>query len=264
MRPGSSVAQLAWHSGQDFMQDHSNTGNDKMQPTRGQRSGLGRRAFLIGMPAFLAACQSGSLSQSPPEMRPPEPQISPVYQAMYAAMPQEEFPIPAIDVSRIDPQFLRQEVADPTGERAGTLVVDTENRFLYLVQEDGRALRYGIGVGRDGLAWSGRGDILMKREWPRWTPTQNMMRRDPSLEQYRNGMEPGLDNPLGARALYIFENGRDTLYRLHGTNEPWSIGMAMSSGCIRLFNQDIIDLYSRVPRGSQVLVMEHRQTDAAE
>lgn len=235
---------------------------DRPASSHGTATQLTRRSFLVAMPAFVAACQSMPQGDaSAPEV--PRPTVSPVHQALYAAMPNEEFPIPAIDVSRIDRQFLRQEVADPTGERAGTLVVDTDNRFLYLVQEDGRALRYGIGVGREGLAWSGRGDILMKREWPRWTPTENMMRRDPSLEQYRNGMEPGLTNPLGARALYIFENGRDTLYRLHGTNEPWSIGMAMSSGCIRLFNQDIIDLYNRVPRGSQVLVMEHHQTEIA-
>ena len=151
-------------------------------------------------------------------------------------------------------------MADPTGERPGTIVVDTSGPFLYLVMEDGRALRYGIGVGREGFSWAGRADILMKREWPRWTPTNNMIARDPQLEKYRHGMEPGLNNPLGARALYLFENGRDTLYRLHGTNEPWSIGRAMSSGCIRLFNQDIIDLYSRVPRGTTVHVREHGET----
>ncbi|MCG6113705.1 MAG: L,D-transpeptidase [Mesorhizobium sp.] len=221
---------------------------------------LTRRSFFIAMPAFLAACQSGGMaSRATPEPAPAPPRVSPAHLAMYAAMPHEKFPIPAIDVSGIDQKFLRQEVADPTGEASGTLVVDTGERFLFLVQENGRAMRYGIGVGREGLAWEGRADINMKREWPRWTPTENMMARDPALEQYRNGMEPGLTNPLGARALYLFADGRDTLYRLHGTNEPWSIGMAMSSGCIRLFNQDIIDLYGRVPLGSQVLVREHRE-----
>jgi lipoprotein-anchoring transpeptidase ErfK/SrfK len=226
---------------------------------RAARSGLSRRAFIIAMPAVLAACQSvpETRVQLPPE---PETAVSPFYKAMYAAMPDEQFPIPAIDVSRVDHRYLRQEVADPTGERPGTIVVDTSGPFLYLVLEDGRALRYGIGVGREGFSWAGRADILMKREWPRWTPTNNMIARDPELEKYRHGMEPGLNNPLGARALYLFENGRDTLYRLHGTNEPWSIGRAMSSGCIRLFNQDIIDLYNRVPRGTTVYVREHGDT----
>lgn len=233
------------------------------QSTHTRHAGqLTRRTFLVAMPAFLAACQSSGMSGSrSPAPEPAVPPVSAAYQAMYAAMPHEEFPIPAIDVSLVDRQFLRQEVADPTGETPGTLVVDTGQRFLYLVQENGRAMRYGIGVGREGLAWEGRADINMKREWPRWTPTQNMMARDPALEEYRHGMAPGLTNPLGARALYLFANGRDTLYRLHGTNEPWSIGMAMSSGCIRLFNQDIIDLYGRVPLGSQVLVKEHREPD---
>lgn len=103
----------------------------------------------------------------------------------------------------------------------------------------------------------------MKREWPRWTPTENMIGRDPSLARFAGGMEPGLQNPLGARALYLFENGRDTLYRLHGTNEPWSIGRAMSSGCIRLFNQDIIDLYERTPTGTRVFVLDHRSATAS-
>jgi lipoprotein-anchoring transpeptidase ErfK/SrfK len=130
------------------------------------------------------------------------------------------------------------------------------------VRENGRALRYGVGVGRDGFDWSGRAKILMKRKWPTWTPPRSMIERQPELEKYANGMPPGLDNPLGARALYLFENGRDTLYRLHGTNEPWSIGKAMSSGCIRLFNQDIIDLYDRVPRGTSVVVLEHNRPTA--
>jgi lipoprotein-anchoring transpeptidase ErfK/SrfK len=118
------------------------------------------------------------------------------------------------------------------------------------------AMRYGVGVGKAGFGWSGRAVIQYKRKWPRWTPTDNMIARDPELEQWRDGMEPGLTNPLGARALYLFENGRDTLYRIHGTNEPWSIGQAMSSGCIRLLNQDIIDLYNRIPNGNPVLVKD--------
>lgn len=213
--------------------------------------GLTRRAFILGAPLALAACQTTrGLS---PELR--------AEVARYSALPEERFPIPAVDVSEIDRRYLRAEVADPTGERPGTIVVDTAGPHLYLVRENGRALRYGISVGRDGFSWSGRATIWMKREWPRWTPPAEMIAREPELEQYRNGMEPGLGNPLGARALYLFEGGRDTLYRIHGTNEPWSIGKSVSSGCIRLFNQDIIDLYARVPRGAEVLVLTHSPGD---
>jgi lipoprotein-anchoring transpeptidase ErfK/SrfK len=221
---------------------------------------MSRRGFIVGLPIFMAGCQS--MASNAPAPTPARPPISPAYVAMYAAMPEEQFPIPAVDVSKIDPQYLRQQVAYNGTERPGTLVVDTSGPFLYLVQEGGQALRYGIGVGRDGFGWSGSADILMKREWPRWTPPAEMIERQPELEIYRNGMEPGLTNPLGARALYLFENGKDTLYRLHGTSEPWSIGRSVSSGCIRLFNQDIIDLYGRVPRGSVVIVREHRDGEA--
>jgi len=238
----------------------------KSPPMRGHRSAsLTRRTLLLGAVAPLAGC---AVSRPRPSaetavMAPPVVQPDPRLVAMYAAIPDERFPIPAVDITQVDPQFLRQEVTYATAEQPGTIVVDTNSRFLYLVREGGRALRYGVGVGKEGLSWSGRAVIQMKREWPRWTPTQNMIRRDPELARYAGGKEPGLDNPLGVRALYLFENGRDTLYRLHGTNEPWSIGMAMSSGCVRLFNQDIIDLYKRVPIGTRVLVLDHRPNMAA-
>ena len=116
-------------------------------------------------------------------------------------------------------------------------------------------MRYGVGLGRQGFEWSGRARIAWKRPWPTWTPPAEMIERQPELEEYRHGMEPGLDNPLGARALYIFEGNVDTLYRLHGTNEVWSIGKAVSSGCVRLLNQDAIDLYDRVASGSPILVV---------
>lgn len=228
-----------------------------MKPGQMNASQIGRRTFLLGSIAALAGCSATAANNPQVAPVPSPPRADPHYVAMYAAIPDEKFPVPAVDVTRIDPTFLRQDVAYSSDEAPGTIVVDTSERFLYLVGEQGQALRYGVGVGREGLSWSGMADMNMKREWPRWTPTQNMIRRDPSLERYANGMEPGLDNPLGARALYLFENGRDTLYRLHGTNEPWSIGQAMSSGCIRLFNQDIIDLYRRVPLGTRVLVRQH-------
>lgn len=175
---------------------------------------------------------------------------------MYAAVPDERFPIPAARLDLVDRQYWRQEVADPTGERPGTIVVDTPNRFLYWTMENGRALRYGVGIGRDGFAWGGRAVIRYKREWPTWTPPAEMILRQPELEQYRHGMAPGLDNPLGPRALYIFQDGVDTLYRLHGNQDARSIGKAVSSGCVRLLFQDVIDLHARVPDGTRILVIQ--------
>lgn len=186
-----------------------------------------------------------------------KPSVDPRYTAVYAAIEGEQFPIKAADLKRVDPQYYRREVAYPTRERPGTIVVDTRNRYLYLVQENGQALRYGIGVGKTGLEFEGVGRVQYKRQWPRWTPTQDMIAREP--ERYgplAAGMEPGVLNPLGPRALYLFKDGRDTLYRIHGTTEDWTIGKAVSSGCIRLLNQDIVDLYRRVPDGTRVVVLQ--------
>lgn len=192
-----------------------------------------------------------------------KPSVDPHYSAMYAAIEGEQFPIKAADLKRVDPQYYRREVAYPTRERPGTIVVDTRNRYLYLVQENGQALRYGIGVGKAGLEFEGVGRVQYKRQWPRWTPTQDMIAREP--ERYgplAAGMEPGVLNPLGPRALYLFKDGRDTLYRIHGTTEDWTIGKAVSSGCIRLLNQDIIDLYRRVPDGTRVVVLQDGPRDS--
>jgi lipoprotein-anchoring transpeptidase ErfK/SrfK len=215
---------------------------------------IGRRALLAGVASLaaltLAGCASSGATLEPETVRIPDDVLS-----MYAARPAERFPIPAARIDLIEPQYWRQLVPDPTGERPGTVVVDTTNRFLYLVQENGQALRYGVGIGRDGFTWSGRGVIQFKREWPTWTPPSEMIDRQPELEPYRNGMAPSLENPLGARALYIFKDGRDTIYRVHGATDERTIGKAISSGCVRLLNQDVIDLYQRVPSGSPILVM---------
>jgi lipoprotein-anchoring transpeptidase ErfK/SrfK len=156
----------------------------------------------------------------------------------------------------IDPKYLPQQVSFPSHYVAGTVVVDTKNRFLYLVEETGLARRYGIGVGRAGLAWTGTAEIGRKAKWPRWTPTKNMIRRQPrKYAKYANGVRGGPGNPLGSRALYLYRKGRDTYYRIHGTNEPWTIGRAVSNGCIRLINEHVDDLYERVPIGSTVIVL---------
>jgi lipoprotein-anchoring transpeptidase ErfK/SrfK len=173
--------------------------------------------------------------------------------------------MPATDLSEVDPQFLRRVVTYPTPERPGTIVVDTDNRYLYLVMEGGSAIRYGIGVGKQGMSWRGRATIKRKAQWPSWTPTASMIAREPERNRpWAGGMPGGLENPLGARALYLYQGDRDTLYRIHGTSEPWSIGKSVSSGCIRLFNQDIIDLYSRVPTGTTVVVLNRGTLQAPE
>jgi lipoprotein-anchoring transpeptidase ErfK/SrfK len=217
---------------------------------------IGRRSFLLGAGAVsalaLAGCSAGSRRVA--AIADPRASVPPDVLAMYAAMPYEQFPVPAARVELIDPMYWRQEVPDPTGEQPGTVVVDTANRFLYHVQPGGMATRYGVGIGRDGFAWSGRARIAYKRQWPTWTPPASMIEREPYLEQYRRGMPPGIENPLGARALYIFEGNRDTIYRLHGNPDERSIGQAVSSGCVRLLNQDVIDLYNRVKDGSPILV----------
>lgn len=218
---------------------------------KGESGSTTRRAFLLGAAAFgLAGC-SASAGRRMASVE----DSNPSYLSAYGPMPDEMFPLPAIDLKQVPPQFQRQMVAYAGPEPAGTLVVDPQNKFLYLVRGDGEALRYGVGVGRQGFSWNGRAKIGAKKAWPTWTPPSEMIERQPELEQYRNGMEPGLHNPLGARALYLYENGRDTLYRIHGTNEAWSIGKAVSSGCIRMFNQDVIDLYNRVNTGSNVVVL---------
>lgn len=179
------------------------------------------------------------------------------YAEIYGPRPQERFPLPAADISRLDPRFYRREILDPTGERPGTIVVDTRSFHLYYIMPGGRAMRYGVGLGRQGFEWSGNGYIAYKRAWPKWTPPAEMIQRQPELAKYsaeNGGMEPGLNNPLGARALYIFQNGKDTLYRLHGTPEINSIGKAVSSGCVRLINHDIIDLYERVQNNTPIVV----------
>jgi lipoprotein-anchoring transpeptidase ErfK/SrfK len=222
-----------------------------------QRTGVPRRAFLVGAGAlFLGGCTTAlPTAPTPAFVAAPPPPPTPL---MYTAMPDEQFPIPAVDTAKLDQRFWRQEIDYPTDERVGTLIVDTPGKYLYHVLPGGRATRYGIGVGREGFAWAGRAIVAYKRKWPRWTPPDSMVARQPELEPYsiaNGGMGPGLKNPLGSRALYIHEGGRDTLYRLHGTPEVSSIDRSVSSGCIRLVNQDVAHLYDTVRDGSPIVVI---------
>lgn len=213
---------------------------------------ISRRSFLA---AASATALAGCAPQREPLVAATGPNIHPEFFAIYGPRPNEEFPLPAVDLSEVDPRFLRQEVDFSPSQAPGTIVVDPGERFLYYVQERGRAMRYGVGVGRAGYQFRGAAYVGRKARWPRWTPTANMIAENPEKNRpWAGGMEPGLGNPLGARALYLYNNGRDTMYRIHGTNEPWSIGENVSSGCIRMFNQDAIDLYERTPTGARVFV----------
>jgi lipoprotein-anchoring transpeptidase ErfK/SrfK len=174
----------------------------------------------------------------------PPGSASPAYAPQAYAAPNQADPRDG----SIDAKFLRQEVAYPGREAPGTIIVDTTNKFLYLIEDGGRALRYGIGVGRPGFLWAGVKTVTAKREWPDWRPPAEMLARRPDLPRFMPG---GIDNPLGARALYL----GSSLYRIHGSNEPWTIGTNVSSGCIRMRNEDVTDLYQRVKVGTKVVVI---------
>jgi len=193
---------------------------------------LSRRAFTLGLPLFAAGCMT----------------------ANYGYVSDGGHAISAVE--NVDPALMRTEVSWSGNEKPGTVVVNIAQRRLYLVEAGGRAVRYGIGVGRtEGANFRGTAVIGRKEKWPHWTPTANMIAAIPRYRAFAGGMQGGPDNPLGPRALYLYRGGRDTYFRLHGTIEPETIGTAVSSGCIRLFNQDIIDLYERVPVGATVKVV---------
>lgn len=204
-----------------------------------------RVTLLAALGLLVAACQ-------PHEPNPALQADSRHLNAWYSGlMADEPYNVPLVNKAMLDQRFHRQRVDYPGREAPGTIVVDIDNRFLYLVEEGGKAMRYGIGVGRNGFAWRGDARVARTGVWPNWSPTDNMRRIDPTLPTH---MEGGIENPLGARALYLYQGNRDTLFRIHGTNEPWSIGEAVSSGCVRLLNEDIVDLYNRVRIGARVTV----------
>jgi lipoprotein-anchoring transpeptidase ErfK/SrfK len=216
---------------------------------------ISRRIFLAGSGASLLG---GCVTAQAPAPAPV------VVENLLVPPSGEPFRVAAVDLNEIPDRFHRQIVEDPTGERPGTVVVDPDARFLYLVMSGRRAMRYGVGVGRQGFAWSGTATVERKAAWPRWTPPPEMVARDRYARRWAAGMPGGSQNPLGARALYLYQNGQDTQYRIHGTAEEWSIGRAVSSGCIRLLNADIIDLYSRVPIGARVVVRRSRGAIASD
>jgi lipoprotein-anchoring transpeptidase ErfK/SrfK len=211
---------------------------------------LDRRSFLLGSAAAAAAGSPPSAASS----------VGAAYAAMYGPVT-DRFFVPGAPLSQIHRAFLRTAVRYESAEPAGTIVIDPPARFLYHLQEGGMAVRYGVGVGRTGYGWSGTATIKDKQEWPDWYPPAEMLERQPELWEHMHrlrsgiGMPGGPGNPLGARAMYLWQGNKDTLFRIHGTFEPWTIGRNVSSGCIRMINQDVINLYDRTPIGSKVLVL---------
>ena len=232
--------------------------------------------MLAGASASAAASLAGCASTSPnpaiqaSALPPPQPStapqnvedaIEPNYREIYAEVKDDPFIVPSVKLSQVDPAFLRKNVIYATREAPGTVVIDTATHYLYHVEEGGRATRYGVGVGREGFVWAGEANIKSKQEWPDWYPPKEMLVRRPELNkmmvklQSGIGMHGGPDNPLGARAMYLWQGKQDTLFRIHGTNEPWTIGQSVSSGCIRMINQDVMHLYDRTPVGTKVVVL---------
>ncbi len=182
----------------------------------------------------------------------------PAGQSFYAT-PDDPYPIDPIGPGVIPNKYMRQVVPYANNLDPGAIVVDTHNRFLYVKLDPGRAMRFGVSVGKQGFGWSGQAKIMRKVMWPKWTPPREMIARSKKLAKYANGMPGGPENPLGARALYLYKNGKDTLYRIHGTNAPTSIGKAQSSGCIRMLNEDVVDVFNAAVIGTDVYVLANRR-----
>ncbi len=240
---------------------------------------LTRRMMIAGASASAASCLAGCVGTNPnpvinaaaiPAPPPPWPPqaahdmadaVEPQYSAIYAEVKDGNFTVPAVKLAQIDSAFLRKNVSYASKETPGTVVIDPANHFLYHVEEGGRATRYGVGVGREGFVWAGEATIKSKQEWPDWYPPKEMVDRRPDLKKVMVGLQSGVgmhggpSNPLGARAMYLWQGNKDTYFRIHGTNEPWTVGLSQSSGCIRMINQDAMDLYQKTPIGTRVVVL---------
>ncbi len=244
---------------------------------------LTRRAAAIGGFSMTASALAGCASNDGPvpdlSSAPggPDPRVAdenavgarpltktlarPDYQAIYGEYPGEKFPILAFDYTAVPQRYLRQTVVFPWAEPTGSIIVDPRGRHLYFVEEPGKATRYGVGVGREGFLWNGDAKVQFKRDWPDWVPPAEMIARDPDiraeLEQTPRGLgvRGGPKSPLGARAMYLFRDKQDLGYRIHGTTEPETIGTSVSSGCVRMVNQDIANLYTRAQAGTPVTVL---------
>lgn len=231
-----------------------------------------RKLLAAGAAVSLSACMPSQPPQQPtvlapsPPAPPPPTLPTPLLPAFYGAVLDEPYPVPAVPEGVVSERLWRQQVDNPFPDLApGSIVVDPDAGFLHLVESAATALRYGVGTGAQAYTWSGDARLQFGRKWPRWKVPASMISRRPDLAAYsvaNGGMAPGPGNPLGARALYLFQNGKDTLYRIHGACEPEHLGKAVSSGCIRMLDQDVIDLYDRAPHGALVRVLASKLSPA--
>lgn len=215
----------------------------------GARSTLfNRRSFLSGSAAGLGALGLGGCAN---------PDVMSLAEAskLYGPLPNEKFPVPAVDVSKVDPKYFRKKMRYETKEEPGTIIVDPSNYYVYRIEDDGMATRYGANVGRQGFLWHGEAYVGRKGEWPVWTPPKEMILRQPETKKYAGGMPGGLENPLGARTLYLYQNGAYTLYTIYSTIDAETIGTNLTSGCTGLLTQDMMDLYERTPVKTKVVVL---------
>jgi lipoprotein-anchoring transpeptidase ErfK/SrfK len=216
---------------------------------RGPASGLlNRRSFLLGSAAGLGALGLAGCATS-------DGMSLAEATALYGPVPDKKFAIPAVDVAKIDPKYYRRTVRYETQEAPGTIIVDPGKYYVYRIEGDGNATRYGANVGREGFLWSGDAYVGRKAEWPVWTPPKEMIQRQPEARKYAGGMPGGLENPLGARTLYLYQNGKYTLYTIYSTSDPETIGTNLTSGCTGLLTQDMMDLYSRTSVNTKVIVL---------
>jgi lipoprotein-anchoring transpeptidase ErfK/SrfK len=207
---------------------------------------LDRRSFLLGSAAGLGALGLSGCATNDGLAEAAR---------LYGPVPTEKFPIPAVDVTKLEPKYYRQTVRHDSKEAPGTIIVDPANYYVYRLEGDGKATRYGANVGRPGFLWSGEAYVGRKAEWAIWTPPKEMIQRQPEARKYAGGMPGGLDNPLGARTLYLYKNGAYTLYTIYSTSDPETIGTGVTSGCTGLLSQDMIDLYSRTPIKTKVVML---------
>lgn len=221
---------------------------DKMALLDHRAGLLSRRSFLAGSAASVGALGLAGCATSDGMSLAEAAKV-------YGPVPDEKFPIPAIDVSKVDPKYYRRTVRYETKEAPGTIIVDPGNYYVYRIEGDGTATRYGANVGRDGFRWSGEAYVGRKAEWATWTPPKEMIKRQPEAAKWAGGMPGGLDNPLGARTLYLYQNGAYTLYTIYASLDAESIGTGITSGCVGLLTQDMMHLYSRTPVKTKVVVL---------
>jgi lipoprotein-anchoring transpeptidase ErfK/SrfK len=223
-------------------------GTGSLVPLPRRAGVMDRRFFLIGSAAGVGALGLAGCATTDDLMLAEA-------KTTYGPLPGEKFPIPAVDLKKLDPKYFRRTVQYASNEAPGTIVVDPANYYVYRIEGGGAATRYGANVGRSGFLWNGDAYVGRKSEWATWTPPKEMIQRQPEAAKYARGMPGGLDNPLGARTLHLYQNGRYTLFTIYASSDPETIGKNITSGCVGLLSQDMIDLYNRTPVKTKVIVL---------